>query len=198
MIPLVRTDKEHRPTQVSLGQQVVRFVSHVGAIYLIVWFITPWVAGRWYDWILPLLQSPENGGRLQFMFSHVFALTFLPGLMTGFINAKYRHKAAFFVWTVPLLVLLYRLITFPTTALQEHWPTVFHYYFAGDFLVPDFQTYRDLFSRVAIGSDFARGMAQIRTTGAFYAGVGYTLAALASMYLRDGRGAQGVAVASDE
>ena len=198
MIPLYRSDEEHPPAQVSLGYQALRFVLHLGAVYLIVWFITPWVAGRWSDWVLPLLQSPEHAGRLQFLFSHVFALTFLPGLVTGFINAKYRHRVALFVWTVPSLVLLYRLFTFPATALQEYWPTVFHYYFAGDFLLPDFQSYRELFTRVAASPDFMRGMAQLRITGAFYAGIGYSLAALASMYLRSPQPAQDLSDASDE
>lgn len=118
------------------------------------------------------------------MFSSLFWLTFVPGLLVGFINAKYRHKVAAFVWIVPAAILVYKVVVFPTSILQDHWSLALHYYFAGDFIVPQFHSYQQLFAGNGAGSDMMRGMKQLDTTGVFYASLGYSLSAVGAPYLK--------------
>ena len=112
------------------------------------------------------------------MFSNLLTLTLIPGLCVGFINAKYKHKAALFVWIVPTVVLMYHLFAFPTAVFQDHWSSAFRYYFAGGFQISEFYSYRDLFTKIAGSADLRRGLAQLNSTGPFYAAIGYSLAAL--------------------
>ncbi len=167
------------------GRQGLLFVLHSIPAYLISWFWTPWLAGRVYDWVLPLVRANATESRMQFMFLHLFALTFLPGVLAGLINAKYRHRVAAYVWILPAIVLIYKLLTFSTSVFEDHWSLAFHYYFAGNFYVPEFHSYRDLFGMMTPGSDMLRGMAQLSVTGAFYAAVGYSVAAFAGPLFRD-------------
>jgi hypothetical protein len=51
-----------------------------------------------------------------------------------------------------------------------------HYYFSGNFIIPEFRDYRGMFS--SMNSDMLRGIAQLHTCGPVYAGIGYSLAAL--------------------
>ena len=178
MIPLIPNAEELVSREpVSKGRQALRFILHLLAVYLIVWFCAPWIAGRFYDWFLPLLHSGHDESRMQFMFSHLFAITVLPGLLAGFINSRYRHKVATFVWTVPALLMLYKLIAFPTSVFEDHWSLAFHYYFAGGFVIAEAYSYRELFGMMGPRSDLLRGVQQLHTTGLFYASLGYSLAA---------------------
>ncbi len=161
-----------------MGRQVLQFLIHLAAVYLTVWYVTPWVAGRFFDWILPPVNGGPSGSHMEFMFSHIFSFTFVPGLIVGLINSKHRHRVALFVWIVPVSVLLFDLCVFPTTAFQNHWAVALHYYFGGGFVVPEFYSYRDLFSRWT--PDMARGIAQLHITGPVYAAVGYSTATVLS------------------
>ena len=182
MIPLAIRRSEENAKPASLPQQIIRFVLHQAAVYLTPWFVAPWIAGAIYDWILPRLGAVQVS-RLEFLFSHVLALTFVPAFVAGLINARYRHRVALLVWVVPAIVLSYDMLTFSTSAFQDYWPAVFHYYFGGGFLVPQIRSYRDLFD-IAGTFDMIRGIAQLHVTGAFYAGIGYSLAAFLSPRLR--------------
>jgi hypothetical protein len=82
-----------------------------------------------------------------------------------------------FVWTVPALLMLYKLIAFPTSVFEDHWSLAFHYYFAGGFVIAEAYSYRELFGMMGPRSDLLRGVQQLHTTGLFYASLGYSLAA---------------------
>jgi hypothetical protein len=161
------------------GWQVLWFLLHLAAVYALVEFFTPWLAGWTRGTLLPLLQQhPTSSGRVQFLFSHVLALSFVPAFLSGLINARFRHKAAQFVWLVPAVILAYKFATFPApSVLQNQFPAAFHQYFGSGFVVPEFRNYHDLFWIAGSNSDMTRGMAQLRFTAPFYAGVGYSLAA---------------------
>ncbi|HET6178501.1 MAG TPA: hypothetical protein VFE61_16335 [Candidatus Sulfotelmatobacter sp.] len=112
----------------------------------------------------------------------MLAFTFIPAAVVGYINSQYWRHSAIFVWTIPTVVLGYKLITFHTTVFQNHFEAAFHYYFAGGFLIGEFYSYTDLF---ALGPtpDMFRGIDQLHSTGPFYAGLGYSLAAFAAGYV---------------
>ena len=121
---------------------------------------------------------------MQFLYSNLFALTFVPGALAGLINAKYRHRIASFVWTIPLVLLLYKLCVFPTSVMQDHWRLALRYYFDPHFVIPEFHSYKEMFSLMTPGSDMVRGVDQLYVTGFLYAGLGYSLAAFAAPHLR--------------
>jgi hypothetical protein len=106
------------------------------------------------------------------------AFSFVPAFLAGLINTRFKHKAAQFVWVVPAAVLAYKLIVFPvtTSVLARESGTAFHYYFGGEFLIPEYHNWAE-FRDIAGSFDMMRGMAQLSFTAPFYAGVGYSLAA---------------------
>jgi hypothetical protein len=160
------------------GRQVLWFLLHLAAVYVLVQFFSPWLAGWTRGTLLPLLQHPTSSGRFEFLFSHIFALSFFPAFLSGLINAGFRHKAAQFVWLVPAAILAYEFATFPAASvLQSQFSAAYHQYFGTGFVVPEFRNWHDLFSIAGSNSDMTRGMAQFRFTAPFYAGIGYSLAA---------------------
>ena len=160
------------------GWQILWFVLHLAAVYALVKFFTPWLAGWTRGTLLPLLQHPTSSGRFEFLFSHILALSFIPAVLSGLINVRFRHKAAQFVWLVPAAILAYKLATFPApSVLQNQFSAAFHQYFGGGFVIPEFRNWHELFSIAGSNSDMTRGMAQLQFTAPFYAGVAYSLAA---------------------
>ncbi len=158
--PVVVPTEPPASTQVHPAWQLVRFGLHLAAVYLTVNFCSIWLAGRFHDWVLPLVDPGNSTSMFQFVFSHLFAFTFIPALAVGLINAKYRNKAALFVWTVPTIILAYKFITFPTSVFQNRFEAAFHYFFAGSFLIGEFHNFTELFSVVAANPDAIRGMDQ--------------------------------------
>jgi len=160
------------------GWQILWFLAHLAAVYAIVKFVTPWLAGWTRGTLLPLLQHPTSSGSFEFFFSHVLAFSFIPAFLSGSVNARFRHKAAQFVWLVPALILAYKFATFsPPSVLQSQFPAAFHQYFGGGFVIPEFRDWHEFWSIVGSNSDMTRGMAQLQFTAPFYAGVGYSVAA---------------------
>ena len=116
-----RVPSDEKPSRYnSAGWQMLLFLLHLAAVYVIVKFFTPWLAGWTRGTVLPLLQNPTSYSRLEFLYSHLFALTFLPAFFAGLINARFKQKAAQFVWLVPTVILAYKFATFPApSALQS-------------------------------------------------------------------------------
>jgi len=159
----------------SNGWQALWFLVHLAAVYVIVRFVTPWLAGWTHRTLLPILRSPS--GRFQFFFSHLLAFSFIPAFISGLANARFRHRVAEFVWLVPTVVLAYKFVTFPAQSVfQSQFSAAFHQYFGGGFIIPDASNFHDLFAFSA-NYDMMRGMAQHQFTAPFYAGIGYSLAA---------------------
>jgi hypothetical protein len=168
------------------GWQTVRFLLHLSAIYVVASYFPPHLAGWIRTSFLPLLEVPTSSSSFQFLFSHIFEFSFFPGLIAGLANAKFKHKAAQYVWLVPTIVLAYKFVTFPTPprsvldSASSVFPTFsasFHQYFAGDFLIGEYRDWGDFWRMVASNPDMMRGMTQLRVTAPFYAAVGYCLAA---------------------
>jgi hypothetical protein len=160
------------------GWQILWYFLHLAAVYAIVEFCTPWLAGRTHGVLLPLLHHPSSSGRFEYFYSHLFAFSFIPGFAAGLLNARFKHKAAQFVWLVPAVILAYKLATFSApSVLQSQFSAAFHQYFGGGFIIPEFRDWRDFWSIVGSNPGMLRGMAQLKFTAPFYGGVGYGLAA---------------------
>src|SRR5215467_10325132 len=85
--------------------QLLWFFVHLGAVYAIVKFVTAWLSGWVYGTLLPLLQLHSSSSTFQFLFSHLFAFSAIPAFFSGLANARFRHKAAQFIWIVPAAIL---------------------------------------------------------------------------------------------
>jgi hypothetical protein len=171
---------EFIPTQIAASplRQAIRYALHLAAIYLIVHTTTMWLAGRVYEWVLPLVEHHRpTMSSLQFAFSHLFLFSFLPAMLIAFIYSLwFPHRVALFVWIVPVVILAYKIVVFPASTLEDHWAAAFHQYFGGEFIIGEFHNYQELFQLYG-SSDVARGMQQLNFTAPVYAAVGYGLGA---------------------
>ena len=171
-------------TKVVSRWELAWFALHVATVYVLVKFVTPWLAGWAYGKLLPFLQIHPSSSVYEFEFSHVFLFSLIPALIAGAVTARFKHKVAQLVWIVPMAVLAYKLATFSSPHSVLYNPPsspIWHYYFGGDFLIPQFHSWREFWEAASSNPDMARGMAQLTFTAPFYAGVAYSLAAWISM-----------------
>jgi hypothetical protein len=160
------------------GSQILWFLLDLAAVYVLVELIVPWLTGWTRNRLLPNLQHPSPSGRFEFAYSHILAFSFIPAFLLGLINARFRRKAAQFLWLVPAAILAYKFVTFPSPSVfQSQFSAAFHQYFGGGFVIPEFRNWQEFASIATSNADMTRGMVQLRFTAPFYAGVGYSLAA---------------------
>jgi hypothetical protein len=155
--------------------QALWFFVHLAAVYVIAQFVAPWLAGWTHRTLPPVFRI--TSGSFQFFYSHLLAFSFIPAFASGLVNARFRQRAAEFVWIVPTMILAYKFVTFPApSVLQSQFPAAFHQYFGGGFVIPDASNFHDLFA-ISANYDMMRGIAQQQFTAPFYAGIAYSLAA---------------------
>jgi hypothetical protein len=159
---------------VPLASQILRFGLHLAVIYLIPYLCSLWLAGRFQDWIIPLLEPGYRENAFSLLFSYLFAFTFTPALMVGLLNGRYKQKIALFACMVPAIVLSYKFVTFPATVFENHFQAAFHHYFAREFLIGNIQNHDQLFALFGNNPDMVRGLDQLKVTGPFYSGLGYS------------------------
>jgi hypothetical protein len=174
-----RVPAKDKPAGYTAGVwQILWFLLHLAAVYAIVKFFTPGLAGWTRGTVLPLLQSPTSSSRFEFLYSHVFVLSVAPAFFAGLMNARFKHKAAQFVWLVPTAILAYKFATFPAPSVfKSQFAAAFHQYFGAGFVIGEFRDWREFWNIVESNSDMMRGMAQMQYTAPFYAGVAYSVAA---------------------
>jgi hypothetical protein len=144
------------------------------------------------DTILPILLRRPALVSFQFFCSHLFAFSFVPGVIGGFLGAKFLTSGIVrFVWVVPVAVLVVAFVfapgMYPTAILDSDFALAFHYYFGGGFNFPAYSTYAELFRNFHEHFDLIRGYAQFRITVPAYAGVAYSLGASFSLLLKMSR-----------
>ena len=172
------TDAQTSPPSRHVVWQIPWFLFHLAVVYAIANFCTTRLAGWTRGTLLPLLQEPTSSSRLQFLFDHLFAFSFVPAFAVGLSNARFKHRVAQFVWIVPTLVLAYKFLTFPAPSLfQSQFSAAYFQYFGGGFQIPDFRDWHDFWTIVRSNPGMARGMAQLNFVAPVYAGVGYSVAA---------------------
>src|SRR5215831_17733469 len=97
----------------SILKQSIRFLLHLIAVYLIATIAVPRLSGWIYGSVLPIAEIHTTSlSRIEFMFSHLAALSLIAGFLAGLVNARFRHRVAQYVWTIPTGILLYNLATF--------------------------------------------------------------------------------------
>ncbi len=154
-----------------LGLTLLQFLLHLAVVYLLANFVVAWLSAQFHNLILPLLGMPSSQSRFAFAFNHLLLFSVLCGLAAGIVAATYRHRAAQFVWIVPVIILAYKFLTFPAGLFQDRFALAFHHYLAGGFLIPEFHTFQDVF--MGWNSDYERGLDQVQFTVPVYVGLAY-------------------------
>jgi hypothetical protein len=165
-------------------------ILHVAVIYFIARLCIPWLVDIAYSRVPSfLLGHPLRDNPVQFFFSHLLALSILPGFVAGFVNVKlFRNRVVYIVWLVPVAVLVFMLVfegpgIYPTMLWESDFRQAFHCFFGGDFrIVGEYHNYRDLPRLVVQNSaDFIRGYTQFRVTAPAYVSAAYCVGAWLSL-----------------
>lgn len=135
---LLRFQKSLRAANSGYVSAMWQGILHLASVYFIAWLCMPWLLDVAYGHVLPfLLGHPLRGNPFQFAFSHLLALSFLPGFAAGFGNAKsLRNGVVRFVWLVPVVVLVFLFVfrgpgMYPTLFWESDFGQAFHYFFGG-------------------------------------------------------------------
>jgi hypothetical protein len=162
-------------------RQLVRYLLHLWLVYALLRF----AADPLDSWIhSPLaLARPHlrTVGLDQFLMSNLLAFSVIPAFLTAFvINSRLRHRAACFVWIVPVAFLafnfLFRSATiYPTIPFESDFRPALHYWFGGGF---------NINNRAAYAQEAFRVYYQFKVTAPAYAGMSYSLGAWLAIKFR--------------
>ena len=168
---------------------VAAFMLHTFVIYISAMRLSQWLVFHWFGWVMPILQVSSQTPATDWYLQHFEVMTILPALVLGYVNvARFlpnslrnfmhegHHSIATWAWILPTLVLSYRMLEYhaPSSVLYEGSMTAVKYLFDIVKVMPTLQD--------PLASDPIRTWAQMSVTAPFYAGVAYSLGALASKY----------------
>jgi hypothetical protein len=111
-------------------------ILHLAAVYAIARICTPWLIELTHNMILPLLTGRAARISPQFLYSHLFTFSFVPGLIAGFLNAKlFNHGIVRYVWVIPVVLLFVTFVFFgpgmyPTMILESNFKEAVHFFLA--------------------------------------------------------------------
>lgn len=162
------------------------FMLHTYVAYTCAIHLSQWLVFHWFGWVAPMFHISPRVPPPDWYLQHFELMTILPALAMGYINvARFlpnsirtflhegHHSIASLAWVVPTLVLLYRMLRYhaPASVLYGSSMTALKYFFDIQTVMPTFQN--------PLASDPIRVWAQFSVTAPFYAGVAYSLGALA-------------------
>jgi len=168
---------------------VAAFILHTLIVYTCAINLSQWLVFHWFRWVAPIFSVSTSVPPPDWYLQHFELMTILPALLTGYVNvARFlpnahrtllregRHSIATWAWVLPTLVLLYRMLEYRALAsvLYGSSMTALKYFFDIQTVAPTFQN--------PLASDPIRVWAQFSVTAPFYAGVAYSLGALASKH----------------
>lgn len=181
------TVSKAKPTWLGL---VPALALHTTIVYTFALQISMVLVGRWFAWVAPVLHVSSSVPPADWYLQHLEVVIVIPALLAGYINVVRFVPAIFFrpfwdnrfdsavtwAWTIPTLVLVYRMLLYqpPSSVLFGTSMTAVKYFF-------DIQRVSPTWSN-PLASDPVRVWAQMSVTSPFYAGVAYTLGALASKH----------------
>lgn len=173
------------PPNLSWLKRIVRYGFHLLMFYEVVRFSTTSLPDILYNAVVfPTHGSgPAIPQELAFFLPHLLAFSAIPAFVVGLvINARFRHKAAEYIWIVPVVILTYEFIfhgpeIYPTMLSDSNFPKAFHFFFGGG-LPTDVTNWR---------ADWYRVSAQIRFTAPAYGGLAYSFGAFLGMNPRSRR-----------
>jgi hypothetical protein len=171
---------------------VPTFAVHTFLVYFMATNISPILVGRWFAWVLPALQFHSVTTPRDWYLQNLELITVLPALIGGYINLprfvpaivagqiRQAVPGAVWAWIIPTLVLLYKMAAYDVSSsvFYSGSHSAFKYFFQ---IVPHMPSWEEIVQG-NLGADPARISAQLFVTAPFYAGVSYSVGALASKY----------------
>jgi hypothetical protein len=137
----------------------------------------PWLLSRWYAWILPLLGMSSHAPTGNDWLQHFESVSIVPAFVVGYLLSKRFGRLATCAWILPTIVLAYELLRFTEPRVSilatAHPSTRFQYFFAIQRTTPTF-------TRGFGGADPVRVALQMLVVAPFYAGLAYSVGAIAA------------------
>jgi hypothetical protein len=169
----------HRAGLVWPGEATIGpFAFHTTAAAACGIHLGPWLLSRWFVWILPLAgmstRTPTGDDYLQ----HFELVSIVPAFVVGYILSRHLGRLAACAWILPTVVLAYKLVAFTepyASILAPHSSTRFSYFFVIQRSMP---TFTPGFG----GVDPVRVAQQMTVVAPFYAGLAYSIGALAARH----------------
>jgi len=167
----------HRTGLAWPGEAVIGpFALHTTAAVVCGIHFGPWLLSRWFAWVLPLtgrsIHTPSGNDYLQ----HFELASIVPAFIVGYILCRYFRRLATCAWVVPTIVLAYKLLTFTEpyqSILASPASTRFSYFFVIQRSMP-------AFTAGFGGVDPVRVAQRMSVVAPFYAGLAYSIGALAA------------------
>ena len=154
------------------------FALHTTAAALCGLHFGPWLLGRWYAWIMPLLGMSNHRPTGNDWLQHFELTSIVPALVAGYFVSKYLPRLATCAWILPTGILVYKLATFAepqVSVLAPHSSMRWEYFFVIQRTMPTF-------SPGFGGVDPIRVAAQIVVVAPFYAGLAYSAGAFSATH----------------
>jgi hypothetical protein len=80
--------------------RVAAFGLHTIAVYLCAVHPSPWLVGRWFAWIAPVLQIPITTPPGDWYLQHLELASIVPAVLVGYITARRPDSVATFAYVV--------------------------------------------------------------------------------------------------
>ena len=172
-----------------------RLAVHTLLVYVCALHLSGWLVSRWFVLIAPVLQISSSVRPEDWYLQHLELVTVVPALVVGYFNVfrfaptwlgrpregNLSSSVAPWACIVPTAILCYELITYRTPESVLYYRSIYErcmqavrYFFV---ILPEAPKMWNLSA-----SDPVRVFAQMTVTAPFYAGIAYSLGALASKY----------------
>lgn len=149
-----------------IGVLANTIVAYLCAIYL-----SPWLVGRWFRWILPQLGQTPLENAPDWYLQHLILITVIPAFIVGYFVTRSRFAPGVgWAWFIPTLVLTCKIITFHESSVLAPGSWV-SYYFGAQSRMPTQANFLQV--------DTNRVLAQMVVTAPALAGIAYSFGSAA-------------------
>lgn len=171
---MASTDVGSRVSPEKVVGRVAALSLHTLTVYVWAIHVGPWLVGRWLAWGAPILWRSAVVPPGDWYLQHLELVSIVPASIIGYIVARRPESVATWAWIVPSLMLVYRMLRYhsASSVLANAPISAISYFF-------DIQQSMPTMANLA-ASDPVRILAQMTITAPFYAGVAYSLGAMAS------------------
>jgi hypothetical protein len=152
------------------------FGLHTAGVYVLALRVEPWLVGRWYAWVMPVLQIRSRTPVGDWWMQHFEIVTLIPALIVGYITTRQSFPYAKWAWLLPTAVLVYKMarLDIPHSIIPEASAhlSALAYFFEIERWSPS------VAHPFEMRGDPIRLVAQMLFTGPFYAGMAYSIGAV--------------------
>jgi len=142
------------------------FALHTTAAAVCAINFAPWLIGRWFALVLPLLHLSTNTFSADYYLQHLELVTIIPAIALGYFVSLHFPKMAKWAWIVPAVILSYKLLIFtdPHASVLAASPSSrWSYFFVIQRFMPTMRDFR--------GSDPVQVAQQMFLVAPFYSGI---------------------------